>query len=65
MKMFLFLKKEKLAGNSIGVRLSRSTELWEDLYTSAAVYQNKLYRQIVSQEKNGASFKEAPKLVLN
>lgn len=65
-KHFLdYLKKEKLAGNSIGARLSRSTELWEDLYTSAAVYQNKLYRRIVNQENNGASVNKAPKLVLN
>ena len=63
-KHFLdYLKKEKIAGNPVGARLSRSTELWEDLYTSAAVYQNKLYRQIVSQEKNGAS--KSPNLILN
>ncbi|MGB3756499.1 MAG: AIPR family protein [Rivularia sp. (in: cyanobacteria)] len=65
-KHFLdYLKKEKIAGNSIGARLSRSTELWEDLYTSAAMYQNKLYRQIVNKEKNGASSRKAPNLILN
>ncbi len=58
-----YLKKEKIAGNPIGARLSRSNELWEDLYTSAAVYQNKLYRQIVNQEKNGVS--KNPKLILS
>nr|MDJ0719455.1 hypothetical protein [Prochloraceae cyanobacterium] len=58
-----YLKKEKIAGNSIGVRISRNNELWESLYTCASMYQNKLYRNIVGQKNYNKSKNKAAQLI--
>ena len=60
-----YLKKEKIAGNSIGARISRNNELWENLYTCASMYQNKLYRNMISQKNNKKSKNKLAQLTLN
>ncbi len=59
-----YLKKEKIAGNSIGARISRNNELWENLYTCASMYQNKLYRNMISQKNSNKSKNKGRKLIL-
>ncbi|MDM9383563.1 AIPR family protein [Chlorogloeopsis sp. ULAP01] len=58
-----YLKKEYVAGKSLGVEINRNQEIWENLYTCASLYLNNLYRKIINSKSN-INDKSKPKLVL-
>lgn len=46
-----YLVSEKMAGNTIGTKVSRSLELWESLYISAQSYLNQHLMKMVNSSK--------------
>ncbi|MBD2772145.1 AIPR family protein [Iningainema tapete] len=61
-KHFLdYLKEEKAAGNSVGAKISRNIEVWENLYTCASLYLNELYRKIINEKASDRNSKTKPK----
>ncbi|GAX38837.1 AIPR family protein [Nodularia sp. NIES-3585] len=47
-----YLVSEKMAGNTIGTKVSRSQELWESLYISAQSYLNQHLMKMVNSSKS-------------